>query len=85
MSTLLIGRWTWAGHLEVTGSHQIEDGDTDAIRELIQGGDIGNLWAVEFPVDRHRDAVQRAHDEYVADEHGTRLIDEVEHYEPVTG
>ncbi|GHH22396.1 hypothetical protein [Streptomyces lanatus] len=81
MSILLIGRWTWAGHLEITESHAVEDGDQDAIRKLVDGHDIGELFAAEFLVDDHKDAVQRAYEEYVADD-GAELIDEVEGFEP---
>ncbi|MFE5923161.1 hypothetical protein [Streptomyces sp. NPDC056468] len=82
MSILLIGRWTWAGHLEITESHTVEDGDKDAIRELIQGHDIGELFAAEFLVDSHKNAIQRAYEVYVADDDEAELIDEVEGFEP---
>lgn len=64
-------------------SHQVEDGDQAAIDALVEDQDDehNDAWAVEFDVYGHRDAVQRAYEEYVADE-GTRLIDNVENFEP---
>lgn len=85
MSTLLLGRWDNGGNLVIEESHQIEDGDQTTADALVDGQDDENndAWAAEFDVDRHSDAVQRAYEEYVADE-GTRLIDEAEGFEPVT-
>ncbi|MEJ8654669.1 hypothetical protein WKI65_43225 [Streptomyces sp. MS1.AVA.3] len=84
MSTLLLGRWDWGGDLVIEESHQIEDGDA-AADALVEGQDDerNDAWACTFDVDRHSDAVQCAYEEYVAHE-GTRLIDEVDGYEPAT-
>ncbi|MGA5411638.1 hypothetical protein ACPCSC_30825 [Streptomyces lavendulocolor] len=85
MSVLLLGRWDLGGNLVIEESHQIEDGDQATADALVddQGDENNDAWAAEFDVDRHSDAIQRAYEEYVADE-GTRLIDEVEGHEPVT-
>ncbi|MEW2434387.1 hypothetical protein AB0952_09405 [Streptomyces caniferus] len=85
MSTLLLGRWDSGGNLVIEESHQIEDGDQTAVCTLVdeQDNENNDAWAGEFDVDRHRDAVQRAYEEYVAHE-GTRLIDEAEGHEPLT-
>jgi len=82
MSILLIGLWTWAGHLEITESHTLEDGDQDTIQDLIQGHDIGELFAAEFLVDGHKAAIQSAYDVYVAADDKAELIDMVEGFEP---
>ncbi|MFD0352950.1 hypothetical protein ACFVHW_04260 [Streptomyces sp. NPDC127110] len=83
MSTLLIGRWSDDGHtLHITESHQVEDGDQDAIDHLTGPAfSDGADWAVEFDVDRHEDAVQRAYDEYA---HPNALVDDVDGFEPIT-
>ncbi|MFE7072622.1 hypothetical protein ACFU96_21325 [Streptomyces sp. NPDC057620] len=82
MSILLIGRWNWAGHLEITESHVVEDGDQDAIRDLVQGHDIGELFATEFLVDGHKEAIQTAYEVYVAHEDGAELIDQAKGFDP---
>ncbi|MEU0744212.1 hypothetical protein [Streptomyces sp. NPDC006134] len=83
MSILLTGHRTWAGRLETPESPAVADGDQDAIRDLVQGYDIGEMFAVEFHVDSHKDAIQRAYEIYVAADEA-ELIDEVEGFEPAT-
>ncbi|MEU3501595.1 hypothetical protein ABZ726_12735 [Streptomyces hundungensis] len=92
MPTLLLGRYTAefdtydAGTLVITSSHQIEDGDQDAINALVAAlGDDNMAWAAEFDVDSHKAAVQEAYEEYVRDGFDAEgLVDEVEHFEPTT-
>ncbi|MFJ4680534.1 hypothetical protein [Kitasatospora sp. NPDC088783] len=81
MSILLYGHWTATGDLEITGSVRLRDGDQEAIDALVADrvGDDG--WACEYLVDRHREAVQLAHEELA--DGTTCVVDEVEGYEPV--
>lgn len=82
MSILLLGRWDWGGNLRIDGSHEVVDGDQEEIDRLVDGqGDPNSAWAVEFLVDTHREAVQLAYEEYVADSDGG-LIDDVQGFEP---
>ena len=86
MSTLLIGHWD-GDDLLITGSYQVRDGDQETIDNLVAGveretGGL-DLWAVEFDVSSHREAVQRTYDEYIRDL-ANQLLDEVEDFEPNT-
>lgn len=83
MSTLLLGRWDWAGNLVITESHQVPDDDQDDIDRLLNEQNAPNTWAASFDVDSHKDAIQRAYDEYVADD-GDQLIDKVHGFQPST-
>ncbi|MGW7090017.1 hypothetical protein ACWGH2_41910 [Streptomyces sp. NPDC054871] len=85
MSTLLLGRWDSGGNLLIEESHQIEDGDQAHADALVdeQDNEHNDAWADQFDVDRHSNAVQLAYEQYVAHE-GTRLIDKVDGFEPVT-
>ena len=82
MSTLLVGHWTDPHTLTIEESHQVADGDQDAIDRLLGDADDG-WWACEFDVDRYSDAIQRAYEEFVRDDHG-HIVDDVEGHEPVT-
>lgn len=84
MSTLLLGHWTHSGNLVITSSHQVEDGDQNAIDALVNGQTSKSSWACSFDVDSHQNAVQRAYEEYVRDDDDADLIDEVQGFEPVT-
>lgn len=86
MSTLLIGRWDRdEATLSITESHQVQDGDQAAISALVEASEAdGGSWGCTFDVDRHRDAVQRAYEEF-ARPLGAEVIDDVEGYEPVPG
>ncbi|MFE9679341.1 hypothetical protein ACFYO5_35385 [Streptomyces sp. NPDC006259] len=77
MSVLLIGRWD-AETLEIEESHTVGDGDQEAIDALLSERS-GSWWACEYLVDRHSDAVQRAHEELACGQH---LVDEAEGFEP---
>lgn len=82
MSTLLIGSWTDEHTLTVTESHQVPNGDQEAIGALVaaaRDADPEMDWACEFPVDAHRDAVQRAYEEFARDDDAD-VVDDVEHY-----
>ncbi|MFD7919711.1 hypothetical protein ACFV3R_10840 [Streptomyces sp. NPDC059740] len=85
MAVLLIGRWDDETTLTIIESHQVPDGDQNAIdrlfREALESG-TGD-WACAYDVDRHRDAVQRASEE-TAQPAGAGIEDDVEHFEPVT-
>ncbi|MFI0742447.1 hypothetical protein ACH4PU_30875 [Streptomyces sp. NPDC021100] len=83
---MLLGQWNDEhATLTITETHQIADGDQNAIdttfQEAHEAGDAD--WACAFDVDRHSDAVQRAYEEY-AREAGLRVVDDVEGHEPVT-
>jgi hypothetical protein len=84
MSTLLLGHWDDRGRLVVTSSHQVTDGDQEAIDALVEGQTRSTAWACDFDVDSHRHAVQRAYEEYVRDDDAD-LVDEVQGFEPITG
>ncbi|WP_371749275.1 hypothetical protein [Streptomyces sp. NBC_00280] len=85
MSTLLLGHWTHSGNLVITSSHQVADGDQKAIDALVKGQTSKMAWVCAFDVDSHRNAVQRAYEEYVRDDDDADLIDEVQGVEPATG
>lgn len=82
MSTLLLGRWNHSGNLVITASHQIADGDQEAIDALVHAQADTSPWACAFDVDRHADAVQRAYEEYVRDDDDADLVDEAQGFEP---
>jgi hypothetical protein len=82
MSVLLIGHWDH-GTLTITESYSLADGDQAAIDELLDRPDADTLWAYEFLVDRHEEAVQRAYDQEVIPEAGESLLDEAMGYEPM--
>jgi hypothetical protein len=86
VSTLLLGRWDHLGNLLITQSCQVYGGDQATIDALVEDQDDTDhmAWAADFDVDSHRDAVQRAYQEYVRDAHGAGLADEVHGVEPVT-
>lgn len=84
MATMVI--WTDDGTtLTIIDSHQVEDGDQDAIDELFEDAAIrdGADNGCAFDVDRHCDAVQRTYEEY-ARPFGRVLVDDVEGHEPTT-
>ncbi|GAA1193498.1 hypothetical protein [Streptomyces rhizosphaericus] len=85
MAVLLIGRWDDETTLTIIESHQVPDGDQNAIdwlfREALESG-TGD-WACAYDVDRHHDAVQRAYEE-TARPAGADIEDDVEYFEPVT-
>ncbi|MEU6462211.1 hypothetical protein [Streptomyces sp. NPDC046976] len=81
MSVLLIGRWD-GGTLTVTESHKVADGDQQAVNALLDRDDRAELWAREYLVDRHDDAVQRAYEEQIIPGSGEDLVDDVEGYDP---
>lgn len=85
MSTLLVGHWTHSGNLVITSSHQVVDGVQKAIDVLVNGQTSTTAWACDFDVDSHRNAVQRAYEEYVRDDDDAELIDEFQGVEPATG
>lgn len=85
MSVLLIGRWSdGETTLTIIESHQVPDGDQDAIDRLfgeaLESG-TGD-WACAYDVDWHHDAVQRTYEE-TARPAGADIEDDVEHFEPV--
>ncbi|WP_167163109.1 hypothetical protein [Streptomyces sp. MBT27] len=80
MSTLLI--WTEDDTtLTVTESHQVPDGDQDAIDDLF--ADRDDAYGCAYDVDRHSDAVQRVYEEH-ARPSGLTVVDDVEGHEPAT-
>ncbi|MFI5986901.1 hypothetical protein ACIBEA_39320 [Streptomyces sp. NPDC051555] len=82
MNTLLIGRLS-RSTLTITESHSVTD-DQDAIDALTGPAFAdGADWAVVFDVTHHRDAVQRAYEEY-AQPDGAVVEDEVWDVQPVT-
>ncbi|MFE4512597.1 hypothetical protein ACFRMQ_00145 [Kitasatospora sp. NPDC056783] len=86
MSIVLLGRWDSDNTLTITGSQRIDDGDQAAFAALVEEAaeHDGAHWACELDVDHHREAIQRAYDEYVSDDAGATLIDDVEGCEPDT-
>ncbi|MFD3514848.1 hypothetical protein [Streptomyces sp. NPDC058657] len=81
MSVLLIGYWD-AETLMVTESHIFRDGDQEAIDEELDRPDLDALWAYEFLVDTHPEAVQMAYDQEIGPGIEGDLVDEAQGYEP---
>ncbi|MFH8439311.1 hypothetical protein ACH4A3_29320 [Streptomyces sp. NPDC018007] len=79
MSVLLIGNWD-GPVLTVTESHHLADGDQKAVDELLDGRD--DVWAYEFLVDSHDEAVQRAYDQEAGPDPRGDLVDDVAGYQP---
>ncbi|SEE82815.1 hypothetical protein SAMN05216483_6682 [Streptomyces sp. 2131.1] len=78
MSVLLVG--TWDGPvLTITESHTVKDGEETAIDAILDGRDV---WAYEFLVDGHAQAVQRAYDQEVGPDLEGDLVDDVAGFEP---
>ncbi|QNJ42008.1 hypothetical protein [Streptomyces buecherae] len=86
MSILLIGYMNDSGHLIITRSLPVED--EAAVSAIVGELHDASAWAATFDEPTHKRAIQQAFEEYVRDEWerdpNTRLIDEVEHYEPST-
>lgn len=80
MSVLLIGHWD-GDTLTLTESHDIADGDQAQMDDILDRPDAGELWANEFLVDCHSDAVQRAYEQETAPGCG-RVVDEVWGFAP---
>ncbi|WP_399554016.1 hypothetical protein [Streptomyces anulatus] len=78
MSVLLIGNWD-GPVLTITDSHTVADGDQTAVDELLDGR---NVWAHEYLVDSHEEAIQRAYDQEVGPDPRGDLVDDVAGYEP---
>jgi hypothetical protein len=81
---LLMGRQDCCGNLVIESSHA--NLSKDEITALVeQEASDGNAWAASFSVESHKEAIQRAYDEYVAPEadENTKLIDKVHGFAPV--
>ncbi|WP_328491236.1 hypothetical protein [Streptomyces zaomyceticus] len=82
MAILLLGRYDHGGNLRIQSSKVFRDDDDEGMNAAAHADDKGGMaWAASFDVDSHKDAVQRAYDEYVRDE-GDGLIDEVAGFVP---
>jgi hypothetical protein len=75
----LIGHWSES---TLTESHHVGDGDQEAIDAVLAGPDRDRLWAWEYLIDKHSEAVQMAYEEQIDPDAGEDLLDEAEGYEP---